>query len=118
MGVIKAWFMLYIGIGIQLLFVHQIYKLLNAFCPGGEADCPVESGWRRDGTSIMMEWYLCAADNRSNLRYICVLIFSIQMFRDARESFQLLVLLWKLPGRDGHWITFASEELEAMDMTY
>lgn len=108
---------------LQGFFVHEVFRLVeqkDLECGKDPVKCE-EEGFKQGGMSIFGQsrhrWYLCepqaAGDAATHfLRKICVLVFTIQMFKDARQTYEMAMLMLAIPSKAGQWLVVLTETEE------
>lgn len=98
-----AWFSLVVVLVLQSMFVYQVYRMVELK--------DLEQGFTKGGWSYIgtprWRWYLCNTDENANddlLRKLCVVAFTIVLFKDLRQTFEMAAFIWKVPNEAGNWM--------------
>lgn len=127
---VKALLALIIVFVVQGLFVYEVYRLVEAQdldCWANQTKCELK-GFRPVGYASLgktrQRWYLCepgrAGRSESSghwLRRLCIVAFVVALFKDLRQSIEIMGLLLELPSRPGHWVVIVEHTQDLVDMS-
>jgi len=114
--VVKSYVCIFIVYAMQSMFVWEVCRLvwkLDDDCNADPESCQ-HSGFRavhewmlRPGGRV--RWYLCSpqvdGDSDSQiLRKLCVIAFVLWLFKDLRQTYEIAMLILKLPNQAGKWM--------------
>lgn len=123
-----AWMCLVLVLGMQGMFVYEVYKMVMSkdTCCSLNPDPCLEEGFMRGGPAwwgvfgvARDRWYLCypeldATHRAQVLRKLCVGAFVVCLFKDIRQTYEMVVLLRELPSETGTWLVISTLEEEVL----
>jgi len=123
-----AWMCLFLVLWMQGMFVYEVYKMVMSkdTCCTSNPDPCLEEGFIRGGPAwwgwfgvARDRWYLCypqldATHRAQVLRKLCVAAFVVCLFKDIRQSYEMVVLLMELPSETGTWMVINTLEEEVL----